>query len=94
MSLVCCIAKGKEHKKYEFGSKAAIVMTKTHCIIVGAKSFFHNEYDGDTLEDVLSQIKRVRGSAPEKALCDRGFRGRKQVGDTSIMLPDSQLGEK
>ena len=35
---VCCIGKGKEHKKYEFGAKAAIVMTKTHCIIVGAKS--------------------------------------------------------
>lgn len=34
---VRCIIKGKEHKKYEFGAKAAVVMTKTRCIIVGVK---------------------------------------------------------
>ena len=86
---VCCISKGKEHKKYEFGAKAAVVMTKTHCIVVGAKSFARNEYDGNTLEDVLSQVKRIRGNAPETAFCDRGFRGKKRVGDTVIVLPES-----
>lgn len=86
---VCCISKGKEHKRYEFGSKAAIVMTKTRCIIVGAKSFTRNEYDGNTLEKVLSQVTDIRGSAPETAFCDRGFRGRKRVGDTAIVLPES-----
>jgi IS5 family transposase len=35
---VLCISKGKEHKKYEFGAKAALAMTKTSCILVGAKS--------------------------------------------------------
>jgi IS5 family transposase len=85
---VSCISKGKEHKKYEFGAKASIVMTKTNCIIVGAKNFSHNEYDGDTLKEVLSQVKNVRGTVPEKAFCDRGFRGRKRVGDTSIVLPE------
>ena len=85
---VCCISKGKEHKKYEFGSKAAIVMTKTHCIIVGAKSF-RNEYDGDTLKGVLEQIAAVRGHAPETAFCDRGFRGRKKVNGTAVVLPES-----
>ena len=35
---VLCIAKGKAHKKYEFGSKAAIAMTKSNCIIVGVHS--------------------------------------------------------
>jgi len=84
---VLCISKGKEHKKYEFGAKAAITMTKTGGIIVGAKSFSTNVYDGDTLSEVLSQIKAVRGLAPEKAYCDRGFRGRKQVGETAIVLP-------
>ena len=46
-------------------------------------------YDGDTLPEVLSQIKAVRGTAPETAFCDRGFRGRKQVGETAIVLPDA-----
>lgn len=86
---VCCIAKGKEHKKYEFGAKAAITMTKTNCIIVGVKSFSRNEYDGDTLKSILPQVKEVRGTAPQRALCDRGFRGRKRVGDTAIVLPES-----
>ena len=85
---VCCVSKGKERKKYEFGAKAAIVMTKTNCIIVGAMGF-RNEYDGDTLKGVLAQVVDIRGSAPEKAFCDRGFRGRKRVGGTAIVLPES-----
>lgn len=83
----CCISKGKAHKKYEFGSKAAIAMTKTHCILVGARNFSRNEYDGNTLAPVLCQIEKICGQAPEKAFCDRGFRGRKQVGATTIVLP-------
>lgn len=86
---VSCICKGKEHKKYEFGSKAAIVMTKTRCIIVGAKSFSGNPYDGNTLQDVLSQVETVRGLAPKIAYGDRGFRGRKRIGVTSVSIPDS-----
>ena len=86
---VLCVSKGKEHKKYEFGAKAAIAMTKTNCIIVGAKSFSRNEYDGDTLHEVLSQIENVRGRAAQTAYCDRGFRGRKRVGETAIVLPEA-----
>jgi len=52
-------------------------------------SFNSNVYDGDTLNEVLSQIKAVRGRAPEKAFCDRGFRGRKRVAGTDIVLPSS-----
>jgi IS5 family transposase len=86
---VICISKGKEHKKYEFGAKAAIAMTKTGCIIVGAKNFSHNAYDGDTLKELLSQVQNVRGLAPEVSFCDRGFRGRKNVGGTAIVLPEA-----
>ena len=45
---VCCIYKGKEQKKYEFGSKASIAMIKADCIIVAAK-IFRTEYDGGIL---------------------------------------------
>jgi IS5 family transposase len=86
---VLCISKGKEHKKYEFGAKAAIAMTKTHCIIVGAKNFIRNEYDGDTLKAIVPQMEAMRGNVPETAFCDRGFRGRKRVGDTTIVLPEA-----
>jgi len=90
---VLCIAKGKEHKKYEFGAKAAIAMTKTSCIIVGVKSFSNNEYDGDTLNETLPQIEKSRGEVPETAYCDRGFRGRKRVGRTAIVLPEASRPE-
>lgn len=86
---VCCISKGKVHKKYEFGAKAAIAMTKTRCIIVGAKNFTRNEYGGNTLKALLSHVTDIRGTAPKTAFCDRAFRGRKQVGDTAIVLPEA-----
>ena len=38
-----CIGKGKEHKKYEFGSKASVVVTKNNGIIVGAVSHAKNK---------------------------------------------------
>lgn len=41
---VFCIAKGKEHKKYEFGNNAAFAQTIRDGIIVGAQNAF-NEYD-------------------------------------------------
>ena len=84
---VLCICKGKEHKKYEFGSKASIAMTKTNCIIVGVKNFSKNEYDGNTLDELLPLVERTTGNVPEKAYCDRGFKGRKRVGLTEICLP-------
>jgi len=31
---VYCISKGKDHKKYEFGTKVSIAMTKESCVIV------------------------------------------------------------
>jgi len=37
-----CMAKGKEHKTYEFGCKASIALTKSTGIIVGATTFEKN----------------------------------------------------
>lgn len=42
---VYCIAKGKAHKKYEYGCKASIVLTQKTGIIVGAMTFKTNLYD-------------------------------------------------
>ena len=39
---VSCIAKGKDHKPYEYGCKVSIVSTKTEGVIVGAS---HHEGD-------------------------------------------------
>ncbi len=84
---VLCIGKGKEHKKYEFGRKASIAVTKTTGVIVGAMSFKENVFDGHTLPDVLEQVWQITETCPQAAICDRGYRGRKKVGDTSILIP-------
>ena len=84
---VSCIAKGKEHKKYEFGNKVSIVKTSKSGIIIGAMSFTGNPFDGDTLEPQLAQVERITDHQPETGIVDRGFRGRKKVGGTQIICP-------
>lgn len=84
---VLCIGKGKAHKKYEFGAKASIAWTRTTGVIVGAKSFATNVFDGHTLPEVLDQVEAITGKRPEIAICDRGYRGRKKIGGTEILLP-------
>jgi IS5 family transposase len=84
---VGCIAKGKEHKKYEFGNKSSIVKTMKSGIIVGAMAFTGNPYDGDTLEPQLMQTERITANIPETGIVDRGYRGRKTVNGTKIVCP-------
>jgi IS5 family transposase len=84
---ILCISKGKAHKQYEFGRKASIAVTKTTGIIVGAMSFNENVYDGHTLPEVIEQCRTITGVCPTDAICDRGYRGLKQVGDTTIHIP-------
>ena len=52
---VYCLSKGKEHKKYEFGAKASVVVGKTHGVILGAYSLLENDYDGHTLDPALQR---------------------------------------
>lgn len=84
---VYCIAKGKEHKKYEFGTKASLAMTKTHGVIVAAVAHETNQYDGHTLPEVLDQAEVITDCRAKVAIVDRGYRGRKMVGETEILVP-------
>lgn len=90
---VWCIAKGKPHKKYEFGCKVSVARNAKSGVIVGMKSFTGNPYDGDTLETSLDQIERIRrdagGDRPKTVVADRGYRGRKEIGQTKILIPTS-----
>jgi IS5 family transposase len=85
---VYCLSKGKEHKKYEFGSKASVVMTKRAGVIVGAVAHEANLYDGDALSPALEQTVAITGQTPSKAIVDRGYRGRKTVNGTEVLVPD------
>ncbi len=71
---VRCIAKGKIHKPYEFGSKASFVTTSKDNWVVSAQSL-DNPYDGHTLENALAHVNALTGITPQHAYCDMGYRG-------------------
>lgn len=83
---VLCISKGKEHKKYEFGNKVSIIRSITG-VILGAMSF-RNEYDGHTIEASLKQVERLTGRKIKVLAGDRGYRGKREINGTRIMIPD------
>lgn len=87
---VYCMSKGKEHKKYEFGTKVSITATRDSKIIVGAMAFDSNQYDGHTLPEVLLQLKRLMNYEPVAALCDRGYKGKSKINNTQILRPNSK----
>jgi len=88
---VYCISKGKDHKKYEFGSKASIALTKNSGIIVGALHFATNTYDGHPLPETLRHTTELVGRRPTVAICDRGFRGPCSIQSTEVVIPKRAL---
>jgi len=84
---VRCLAKGKEAKKFEFGNKSGFVVTKTSKIVVGALAFEGNPYDGHTLEEHLKQTEYLLGKRPKVGIVDRGYKGKKSIEGTEIVLP-------
>ncbi len=87
---VACIAKGKEGKKFEFGSKASIVMTKTTSIIIGVKDFQGNPFDGKTLKPSLDMAAETVGKMPKNVYTDRGYRGaQKDLENTVHHVPEA-----
>ena len=83
------IAKGKDHKKYEYGTKASLVTTMKSNIIIGVAAHQKNEHDSKTLEAALESANKYRTKPIKEAICDRGYRGKKEVDGTAICIPDS-----
>ena len=70
-----CIAKGKAHKRYEFGVKTSLVTTSKDNFIVGMQALSNNPYDGHTLRAALRQTTQLTGVTPKQAFVDRGYKG-------------------
>ena len=84
---VKCYSKGKEHKKFEFGSKASILIDQATGIIMGAINFTQTLHDSKTLPEVLEQYERLNGKQPKEVFVDRGYKGIKQYKGSTILLP-------
>ena len=86
---IYAIAKGKDHKKYEYGTKASLVTTMKSNVIIGVSAHEKNEHDSKTLKAALASANKHRTKPIVEAICDRGYRGKKEVDGTAICIPDS-----
>jgi IS5 family transposase len=87
-----CIAKGKAHKKYEFGVKVSVAATNRDNFVVGMFAEHGNPYDGHTLSRALEQVKRIAaGAGVERCFVDRGYRGHGVAG-TEVYISGRRRG--
>jgi IS5 family transposase len=70
------ISKVKARQSYEFDVKVRLAITARRGLIVAARSFPGNPYDGDTLAEQLEQTKIPTGHKPHAAIVDPGCCGR------------------
>ena len=73
-----CIGKGKARKPYEFGVKVSIAVTHKSGLMVGARTFPGNPYDGHILSAQLEQTHILLEDVerePKEVVVDLGFRG-------------------
>ena len=73
-----CIGKGKARKPYEFGVKAAVVISNQAGIALGARTFTGNPYDGHILSAALEQATNLMQDVKvtiKEVVADLGFRG-------------------
>jgi transposase, IS5 family len=89
---VVCIAKGKARTPYEFGAKVGIAVTNREGLVLAAKAFAGNPYDGHTLAETLDQATSVSGVTPERIYVDKGYRGHNYTGAGEVMIAGRRRG--
>ena len=74
-----CIGKGKARRPYEFGVKVSVAVTHKQGLMVGARSFPGNPWDGHTLAEQIEQstiLLEDIGARPKQVIVDLGYRGK------------------
>ena len=84
---VKCYSKGKDHKKFEFGSKASSIIDQSTGIILGALNFTETLHDSKTIPEALEQYERLNGTLPKEVFVDRGYRGKSEYRTAKICVP-------
>jgi IS5 family transposase len=70
-----CIAKGKAHKKYEFGCKVSVVTTCEEPWVLSVIAHHDNPYDGATLKECIHKAQENAQTKIECAFADKSYRG-------------------
>ena len=87
-----CIAKGKAHKKYEFGNKVGLMTHPTRRVILAIKAFEGNPHDSKTIAPLLEQMQAHEQNLPKEVIYDRGGRGIKEALGVKITTPSKPKG--
>ena len=85
MPEVECIAKGKAHKKYEFGCKVGLVSSLKGNFILGMQALHDNPFDGHTLRGCLSQAEALSKVKFKEVYVDQGYNGHR-IDDRDITV--------
>jgi len=83
---VCCISKGKAHKRYEFGCKVSVATSSAASWVVGVQALEGNPYDGHTLQTAALGVERTTGRALKEIFVDRGYRGHDYKGEAHVYI--------
>lgn len=81
-----CIAKGKAHKRYEFGCKVSLATTSRGNWVLASQAIHGNPYDGHTLEQTIQQGRRISGSILTNVFCDLGYRGHEPIEGSDVTV--------
>ena len=87
-----CIAKGKAHRPYEFGSKVALAVTNREGFVLASKSLEGNPYDGHTLDATIGQVIAMTGIEPERTYVDQGYRGHDYAKTDRVFITRQRRG--
>lgn len=80
-----CIAKGKAHKRYEFGCKVSLVVTHKQGLVLSSQALHGNPYDGHTLKGALSHAESMSGVKIQRSFVDQGYK-KHGVEDTQVIM--------
>ena len=87
-----CLAKGKVHKKYEFGVKVSVAVTNRSGFVLGMMALPGNPYDGHTLDGAARQVERLTGTPIARLYVDRGYRGHNDRRKDRVFLSGQRRG--
>ncbi len=89
---VVCIAKGKAHRPYEFGSKVAVAVTNREGFVLASTALEGNPYDGHTLKATVDQVIALTGVEPDRMYVDSGYRGHDYAKKDRVFITRQRRG--
>jgi IS5 family transposase len=86
-SEVECIGKGKLNKPYKFSNKVGLAVSGRGNFIIGVKSFHGHPYDGHTLDQTVSVVRKIVDISLSKFFVDLGYTGNNFSEKSKVYTP-------